>query len=668
MKKEIKNIEIIEEKIKNTGVSEQELLQLIEVVKKIKNIKIIEDVKMMIKNIKISEHELPEFILKKLREKRYLLVLDDVWRASREEDFLTSLGFPSGIYSNCKIVVTTRSKVVCRNLNAQMYEMQHMSDEDSWRLFCVYAFEENIEPHQQLKELGRQIVKQCGSLPLAIKTIAASLANTTDLEKWELKLRQLEQVIISIGDNDPIMDILKLSYDCLPARLKACFAYLSFFPEDEEIDPEYLINLWIGEGFIPAGDDQLDVAWDCVHQLANLCLLQLWEDSDNHYDDKLTKHCKIHDLLLDLAIHISKENKCACSVKEASTNTSDGTGWCRLLLAKKDIHDNAISESRPVCLRTLSLSQNRRITSTPPNLFTAMRGLRVLDLSCTGISTLPASVGKMKLLKVLNLRETKIMEVPECVRHLKSLLFLALHRCDKLPVWISELQCLQHLECKVYWRMPKAISKLASLRTLRVQGYLSTDFEDSTNMTQLQELQLYVYDEMELKRLQKGILAKLVKMRRLVLKNEMWVGSEIDLPHIPENMIAMKHLESLHLEFFAVPSWICGLANLRELQLKSCDCGDYPELQRLPNLVSLILKGNRRCRELPKSFGKSGGFPHLRFFRIEEFSELVEFPELEEGAMACLEELKLVRCPNVKKVGKALERLRRLKSKPSILR
>ncbi|GLJ30503.1 hypothetical protein SUGI_0603690 [Cryptomeria japonica] len=621
---------------------------------------------------RLSEPKAAEKIHESLQGKRCLVVLDDVWRASREEDFLTKLGLPSGnINSQCKIVVTTRSKVVSTNLKAQMNEMKHMSDEESWRLFCVYAFggfEENIEPQQQLlKEVGRKIVKQCGNLPLAVKTIAASLANKS-LDKWELKLRQLEQVIISVGDNDdPIMGILKLSYDSLPARLKPCFAYLSFFPEDEQIDPEYLVNLWIGEGFIPAGEDQLDVAWDSLHQLVNLCLLEISEDSnlnfrfgDLYYE--LTKHCKIHDLLLDLAIHISKENKCALSVEEASTNTSDGDGtaWCRVLLAKKDVDDNAISETHPLCLRTFSLSQNEEITSIPEKLFMAMRGLRVLDLSFTNISTLPASVGKMKLLKVLNLRETRIEEVPKCVRHLKSLLFLALpDDCSPLPAWISELRCLQHLECKGVCVIQKGIPKLGSLRTLRTlplvelsnsiqEGEELTRLEDLGNMTQLQELCLLIQNEVELKTM--GILANLVKMRRLVVESRiLQVGSEIDLPHIPKNMRAMKHLESLRLEKFAVPSWTYHLANLRELQLVECECSDYPELQRLPNLVFLYLQRNFRCRELPKAFGKSGGFPRLRFFRIEYFYELEEFPELEEGGMACLEKLEIVDCDKVKR-------------------
>ncbi|GLJ14392.1 hypothetical protein SUGI_0232490 [Cryptomeria japonica] len=407
-------------------------------------------------DVEISEETAAELIHDRLQGKKSLIVLDDLWTLSTEDNLLDKLGLPAD--KDCKVVVTTRNKEVARNSKAHIYEMENLSDEDSWKLFCVYAFlghgENRVPSH--LEEVGRKIVKQCGNLPLAIKTTAASLASTTDLRKWESKRRQLERAVIPIGDHDPVMDILKLSYDSLPPHLKPCFAYLSFFPEDEEIDPEYLVYLWIAEGFVPtgAGDEQWDTAWDWLDQLAQLCLLQLCEDR-----------------------------------KEASTHTSGASGWCRILLAKKDINDNALSHSRPAYLRTLSMSQNWEIETIPEYLFTAMRGLRVLDLSYTRILTLLASVGKMVLLKVLNLRGTEIRE---------------------------------HLECRDVSRMPKGISDMVSLRTLRV-GCLKLSIEedefmrleDLAKMTQLQELHLLLKHEMELERMGEGILAQLIKMRRL---------------------------------------------------------------------------------------------------------------------------------------------------------
>ncbi|GLJ21226.1 hypothetical protein SUGI_0389000 [Cryptomeria japonica] len=488
-----------------------------------------ESLNKQIKDSGVSEQLAAQLIYEKLQGKRWLVVLDVVWRASREDDLLARLGLPSGNNNPCKIGVTTRSREVCTNLNAEIYLMQHFSDEDSWRLFCFYAFG-GSESQQHLEEVGRKIVKQCGNLPLAIKTVAASLARTRLPREWESKLHELEGVVAT--DVDRIMPILRLSYDSLSARRKACFAYLSFFPEDEEIDCEYLINLWIGEGLIPAGEGQWDAAWDCLYQLDNLCLLQLWEQVGYQQllEERLTKYCRIHDLLLDLAIQVSRESKCVFSLEEASKDASGDC--CRIILAKKNINYDDISKSHPVCLRIFSLSQNQRIKGIPTNLFTAMRGLRVLDLSGTCISTLPESIGKMKLLKVLNLRDTYIEEVPNCVTHLKSLLFLYLPAtCEKLPVWINEVKCL-HLECERVRRMPKGLSMLVYLRTLRSEKLdLSVEedefmrLQDFANMTLLQELRLNVKHEMEWKGMEEGILVQLVKMRRLAIHNWTWTSN-----------------------------------------------------------------------------------------------------------------------------------------------
>ncbi|GLJ21038.1 hypothetical protein SUGI_0384400 [Cryptomeria japonica] len=550
----------------------------------------------------ISHERAAELIHENLKGKRYLVVLDDLWEA--REDLLSKLGLLTGDNGYCKILVSTRNREVCTILNAHIYEMQCLLEKESWSLFCFYAFKGGKAPNHQIEEVGRDIVKQCGNLPLAIKMVAASLPKTTMPRDWVRKLHRLKEVIIA--DDDQILPILRLSYFTLPARLKACFAFLSFFPKVEQINCEYLLYLWIGEGFIPAGEGQWEAAWDCINQLTNLCLLQQWEQYEDGPCCKLVNYCKSHDLLHDLAITISKENKCIFSVEEASKG--ENSDCCRILLGMKDVNDPPISERRLVWLRTLSLSQNWRITNIPGNLFTAMRGLRVLELSGTRISKLPQSLGKMKLLKILNLNGTKIEKVPECVRHLKSLLFLALPpRCKNLPVWINEVKCLQHLQCKGVTRMPKGISKLVALRTLRSdwldlssKGDRFMGPNDFVHMTQLQELSLDVNNEMD-SRIEEGILALLVKMRRLTICNS--IAKDLELP---KKMAAMEDLESLIIWSFAVGSWICDMANLRELELKWCDCSNYPELQTMPSLVRLELSGNDSCKELPKAFGQRG--------------------------------------------------------------
>ncbi|GLJ14390.1 hypothetical protein SUGI_0232470 [Cryptomeria japonica] len=106
--------------------------------------------------------------------------------------------------------------------------------------------------------------------------------------------------------------------------------------------------------------------------------------------------------------------------------------------------------------------------------------------------------------------------------------------------------------------MPTGISKLASLRTLRsrwldlsnkVDEFMT--LEDLANMTQLQELWLNINHEMELRRMEEGILVQLTKMRHLRISLNM-TGQ---FPQFPEQTRAMRDLESLTL--YRSPHFLC---------------------------------------------------------------------------------------------------------------
>ncbi|GLJ34972.1 hypothetical protein SUGI_0703870 [Cryptomeria japonica] len=334
----------------------------------------------------LSENRRAELIHGALQGKKSLIVLDDVWRAASENNIIERLGLPIAPESQCKVVVTSRDRKICEKLRSLLYNVELLSEEESWQLFCAHAFGE-----------------------------------------WDCKVDQLPE--FSGPNSDAVTHILKLRYDSLPPTLKLCFSYVSFFPEDERIDVEYPINLWIAEGFIPQGEDQWAVAWHYLDQLANLCLLEVEED------EYLVKHCKIHDLVLDLAIDISKEDQCKFCVDD------DFRSARRILLRKKEIENKDIVKgraSRPKSLRTLSLYETP-IEIIEKKFVSPMRLLRVLDLSKTQISTLPPCVGKLKILKLLNLSRTGTKKVPECVRSLKSLLFLDPSHCglESLPNWIN---------------------------------------------------------------------------------------------------------------------------------------------------------------------------------------------------------------------------------------
>jgi hypothetical protein len=79
-------------------------------------------------------------LAERLKDTRYLLVLDDYWRESWY-DWHGKLKLPllKGAVGS-KIIVTTRSAEVARVLGTSTpYRLQHLQDEDCWRLFCYFS-------------------------------------------------------------------------------------------------------------------------------------------------------------------------------------------------------------------------------------------------------------------------------------------------------------------------------------------------------------------------------------------------------------------------------------------------------------------------------------------------------------------------------------------------
>ncbi|KAI6673887.1 hypothetical protein NL676_001793 [Syzygium grande] len=96
-----------------------------------------------------------------IKDKKYLLVLDDVWnndpRRWKELKDLLSVGA-----SKSKIIVTTRSSEVASIIGTHpMHKLETLSHEDSMTLFKKWAFDEKEkEPRPKLLEIGNDIVKK----------------------------------------------------------------------------------------------------------------------------------------------------------------------------------------------------------------------------------------------------------------------------------------------------------------------------------------------------------------------------------------------------------------------------------------------------------------------------------------------------------------------------
>ncbi|XP_038976428.1 putative disease resistance protein RGA3 [Phoenix dactylifera] len=244
-----------------------------------------------------------------LRNKKFFVVLDDVWDAQVWDRVLRN---PlQSCSTDSRILITTRNINIAKHVGAiHSHMVEKLSREDGWSLICNMVFEEGDEQDMHdLRDIGMKIVEKCDGLPLALRAIGGVLRTKAKRPlEWEKVLSSSAWSFTKLPDE--VMGALYLSYLHLPPPLKQCFTYFSLFPEDYQIDRNFFVSSCIAEGFVTSEDDTPleDVAEEYWKELVQRNLLQPGPYS---YDQI---SCKMHDLFRSLAQHIAGDE---CFVGDA---------------------------------------------------------------------------------------------------------------------------------------------------------------------------------------------------------------------------------------------------------------------------------------------------------------------------------------------------------------
>ncbi|KAL6646600.1 hypothetical protein ACP70R_015677 [Stipagrostis hirtigluma subsp. patula] len=210
-------------------------------------------------------HGLIDNLRKYLQDKRYLVVIDDLWDASAWE--FIKCAFPEG-HNGSRVLTTTRIErvaVTCCNYQWEfVYRMKPLDDHNSRQLFYCRVFGVGNTCPQPFEELSDKILQKCGGLPLAIISIASLLASQSNrsVGEWNHVLNSLRSDLRSNPTLERMRQILNLSYTHLPHHLKTCLLYIGMYPEEHEIGKDHLVMQWVAERFVSAldGRDALEIA------------------------------------------------------------------------------------------------------------------------------------------------------------------------------------------------------------------------------------------------------------------------------------------------------------------------------------------------------------------------------------------------------------------------
>ncbi|CAM0958934.1 unnamed protein product [Alopecurus aequalis] len=603
-----------------------------------------------IHNGAMDEKHLIDDIIEYLNDKRYLIVIDDIWSGDAWELIQCAFSKKS---PGSRVITTTRNVSVseaCCSSGDDIYKMEPLSDDVSRTLFCKRVFSHEEGCPQELLQVSEDILKKCGGIPLAIITTASILANKHHRkDQWYALLSSIGHGLTEDHSLEQMKKILLFSYYDLPSYLKPCLLYLSIFPEDHEITKSRLIWRWISEGLVYSEEQETnlyELGERYFNELVNRSLIQPI-GFDEEYEEEA---CRVHDMVLELICSLSSEENFVTildGTRRRMPNSESKVRRLSIQNSKIDVDTSRMEHVRSVtictsnvagkvldisCFRVLRVLDLEGCDISDIGYVENLIHLRYLGLKDTNVEHLPVGIGRLQFLITMDLKYTHIQVLPSSVAQLRRLMCLYVDRGTKLPCGIGNLTSLEVLDdmgvSDEDLDVVKGLGHLTNLRVLCMYYSGSDESVDKAlveslgNLCKLESLNIYSKNSAAVNFMSEGWLPP-AQLRRLSMP---WKGGW----------------------FKTVPSWInpssLSLLSYLRINVEEVRPQDIRVLGMMPALCYLKLKrgleSSRRDVDVEVPVLSSGAFPCLIECLFSHYGVLPStFPQ---GAASRLKRLKFV--------------------------
>ncbi|XP_066361098.1 disease resistance protein Pik-1-like [Miscanthus floridulus] len=446
-------------------------------------------------------------------DKRYLVVVDDVWHWKQWEVLSNSLpknNLRSRIIMDSRVDAVV-NKCITDN-DVVVYKIEGLCMETA-EVLSQRILKEHCKADMVPSDMHStcySIAKMSGGMPLAVVclslAVAEQLTTQEGFDRFHVAVIQALEGLINNPCLKPLVESFGLGYNDLPLHLKTCLLHCSVYPPYHILERDDLARMWIAERFVYVEEEARSYVDELgnrglIRQCSNgltppqkyemdtmmLHFLRCKSREDNccvasleYGSDMSSKHAtRIHRLCIQ-----GYNNKVDTSRLDVSNTRSlyvFDHGWRTLFkdfehLRVLHLHGNHLKNADLVdmcdlpCLTCLSLKGT--LINLLPKQLDQLKHLKILNVSNTGILCVPNEIGELLHLETLDISNTMVTEVPREIGRLRHLKTLDLRNSSfsKLPSEIGDLGELETIDISntMVEEVPREIRNLQHLKILNI--------------------------------------------------------------------------------------------------------------------------------------------------------------------------------------------------------